>query len=78
MRWVEHVALMGETRNAYNILVAKPERKRPDGRTRQRWEENIRMILAEIGWEGVNCIYLARNRDQWRSLVKAVMNLRFL
>jgi hypothetical protein len=66
----------GEKRNAYRILVAKPERKRPLGRPRHRWEDNIRMDVREIGWGGMDCIELAQNRDQWRALVKTVTNLR--
>jgi len=54
MRWAKHVACMGEMRNAYEILVGKPERKRPLGRSRRGWEDNIRMDLREIGWEGVD------------------------
>jgi hypothetical protein len=64
---------MGEMRNAYSILVGKPEGKRPLGRPRHRSENNIRMVLREIGWEGVNWIYLAQVRDQWQALVNTVM-----
>jgi hypothetical protein len=56
--------------------VGKPEGKRPLGRTRRRWEDNIRMDLREIGWGGVDWIDLAQDRDQWRALVNTVMNLR--
>jgi hypothetical protein len=59
MRWGGHVAHMGQMRNAYNILVGKPEEMRPLGRPRQRWEHNIRMDLREIGWEGVDWIHVA-------------------
>jgi hypothetical protein len=76
MRWRGHVARMGEKRNAYRILVGKPEGKRPLGRPRCRWEYNIMMILREIGWGGVDWIDLAQDRDQWRALVNTVMNLR--
>jgi hypothetical protein len=62
-------------RNAYNILVGKPERKRPLGRSRCRWED-IRMDLRRIRWEGVDWIRLTQDRDPWRVLVKTVMNLR--
>jgi hypothetical protein len=61
-------------RNTYRILVGKPEEKRPLGRLRRKWEDNIRMDLREIGWGGVDWIDLAQNRDQWRALVNTVMN----
>jgi hypothetical protein len=64
------------TRNAYRILVGKPEGKRPLGRPRRRWVDNIKMDLREIGWDGVDWIELAQDRDQWRALVNTVMNLR--
>jgi hypothetical protein len=67
---------MGETRNAYRILVGKPEGKRPLGRPRRRWEDNIKMDLGEIGWDGRDWIELAQDRDQWRALVNTVMKLR--
>jgi hypothetical protein len=63
---------MGEKRNAYRMLVGKPEGKRP----RRRWVDNIKMNLREIGWDGVDWIGLAQNKDQWRALLKTVMNLR--
>jgi hypothetical protein len=75
MRWAGHVALTGDRRNAYRILVGKPEGKRPLGRPRCRWEDNIRMDLREIGWDGMDWIDMAQDRDQWRSLVNTVMNL---
>jgi hypothetical protein len=56
---------MGEMRNAYKILVSQPEQKRPYGRTRCRWEDNITMNLRVIGWEGVDWINLAQDREQW-------------
>jgi hypothetical protein len=61
---------------AYKILVGKPERKRPCGRFRRIWDDNIRMDLREIGWEVLDWIYLAQDRDQWRALAKTIMNLR--
>jgi hypothetical protein len=67
---------MGETRNAYRILVGKPEGKRSLGRPRRRWVVNIKMDLGEIGWDGRDWIELAQDRDQWRALVNTVMNLR--
>jgi hypothetical protein len=67
---------MGETRHAYRILVGKPEGKRPLGRPRRRWVDNIKIDLREIGWNDVDWIELAQDRDQWRALVNTVMNLR--
>jgi hypothetical protein len=67
---------MGEMRNAYNILVEKHEGKIPLERPRRRWEVNFRIDLREIGWEVVDWIHLAQNRDQWRTVVNTVMNLR--
>jgi hypothetical protein len=76
MRWAGYVAQMGEKRNPYRILVAKPEGKRPLERQRCRWVGNIKIDLREIGWVGMDWINLAQNRDQWRALVNTVMNLR--
>jgi hypothetical protein len=67
---------MRETRNAYRILVGKPEGERPLGRPRRRWVDNIKMDLREIGWDGTGWIELAQDRDQWRAFVNTVMNLR--
>jgi hypothetical protein len=67
---------MGEKRNAYRILLGKPEAKGPLGRPRRRWENNIIMDLREMGWGGMDWIDLAQARDQWRALVNMVMNLR--
>jgi hypothetical protein len=66
---------MGENRNAYRILVGKPEGRRPLGRPIRRWVDNIKIGLREIGWAGVEWIDLAQDRDQWRALVNTVMNL---
>jgi hypothetical protein len=67
---------MGEKRNAYSILMGKPEGKRPLGRPRRRWVDNTKMDLREIGWDGTDRIDLAQDKDQWRALVKTVMNFR--
>jgi hypothetical protein len=67
---------MGEVRGAYNILVGKPEGRRPLGRSRCRWEDNIKMDLGEIGFGDVDWIHLAQVRDRWRALVNTVMSLR--
>jgi hypothetical protein len=76
MKWAGHVAGMGEKRNACRILVGIPEGKRPLGRPRRRWVNNIKMDLRDIEWDGIDWIHLAQNRDQWRALVNTVMNLR--
>jgi hypothetical protein len=78
MWWAGHVARMAEERKVYKILVGKPEGKRPLGRPRRRWEDGIRMDLREIGLVGVDWIRLAQDRDRWRAVVSAVMNLRVL
>jgi hypothetical protein len=67
---------MGVKRNAYRILVGKPEGKRPLGRPRRRWVDNIKMDLREIGWDGMDWSDLAEDRGQWRTLLNTVMNLR--
>jgi hypothetical protein len=67
---------MGEKRNAYRLLVGKPEGKRLLGRPRRSWVYNIKMDLLEIGWGGVDWIGLAQDRDKWRALVNVVMNIR--
>jgi hypothetical protein len=66
MRWAGHVARMGEGRSAYRILVRRPEGWRPLGRPRRRWEDNIKTDLQEVGWEGVDWIAMAQDRDRWR------------
>jgi hypothetical protein len=76
MMWAGHVARMGEGIGAYRVLVGKPEGKRPLGRPRRRWEDNIKMDLGEIGIDGANWIRLAQDRVQWRAFVNTVMNLR--
>ena len=67
---------MGERRGVYRVLVEKPEGKRPLGRPRGRWEDNIKMDFHEVGYGGMDWIELAQDRDKWRALVNAVMNLR--
>jgi hypothetical protein len=67
---------MGERRGAYRALVGKPEGRRPLGRPRRRWEDNIKMDLREVAWGGMDWINLGQDRDRWRALVNAVMNLR--
>jgi hypothetical protein len=69
---------MGEERKVYKVLVGKPEGKRPPGRPRRRWEDGVIMDLREIGLRGVDWIRLSQDRDRWRSVVSAVMNLRVL
>jgi hypothetical protein len=76
MRWTWHVGRMGEVRGAYNILVGRPEGRRPLGRSRRRWEDNIKMDRREIGFGDVDWIHWAQDRDRWRALVNTVMNLR--
>ena len=74
-KWAGHVARMGEERRAYRVLVGKPEGKRPLGRPRRRWVDNIRMDLQEVGCGYVDWIGLAQDRDRWRTLVSVVMNI---
>jgi len=74
MRWAGHVARMSERGGVYRILVGKPEVKRPLGRARRRWEDNIKMDLQEVGCGGMNWIDMAQDGDSWRTLVNAVMN----
>jgi hypothetical protein len=75
MRWADHVARMGKKRNAYRLFVGKPEGKRPLGRPRRSWVDNIRMDLGEVGWSD-DWIGLAQDRNRWRALVNSVLNLR--
>jgi len=75
MRWARHVARMEEGRDVYRVLVRKPARKRPPRRPSRRWEDNIKMDLQEVGCGGVDWIDLPQDRDRWRVVVNAVMNL---
>ena len=74
--WVGHVARMGERRGVYRFLVWKPEGKRPLGRPRRRWEDNIKMELQEVGCGNVDWIEVALDKGSWRAFVNTVMNLR--
>ena len=76
IRCCVHMARMGEERGVYRVLVGKPERRRPMGRPRRRWVNNIRKDLQELGCGHVDWIGLAQVRDRWRTLVSAVMNFR--
>ena len=76
MRWAGHVSRMGERRGVYRVLVGKPEGKRPLGRTRRRWANNIKMDLQEVGCGGMHGIELVENWDRWQTFVNAVMNRR--
>ncbi|KAJ4441726.1 hypothetical protein ANN_11584 [Periplaneta americana] len=76
LRWAGHVARMDESRNAYRVLVGRPEGRRPSGRPRRRWENNIKMDLREVGYDDRDWINLAQDRDQRRAYVRAAMNLR--
>jgi hypothetical protein len=78
MRWAGHVERTGEGRNGYRVLMGKPEGKRPLGRPRRRWEDGIETDFRRTGWRGVEWIHLAQDRDRWRAVVSAVMNLRVL
>jgi hypothetical protein len=75
MRWEGHVARKGEKKNAYRLLVGKPEGKRPLGRPR-RWVDNIRINLGEVGWGDVDWIGLDKDRNRWRAVMNSVLNLR--
>jgi hypothetical protein len=76
MRCAGNVARIGEKRNAYRLLVGKPEGRMPLGRPRPRWLDNIRMDLVEVGWGDVDWIGLVQDRDRWRALVNSALNLR--
>ena len=76
MRWAGHVAHMEEGRSVYRVLLGKPEGRRPLGRPRCRWEDNIRMDLRDVGCGCLDWMEPAQDRDRWRALVSAVMNLR--
>jgi hypothetical protein len=76
MRWAGHVARMDEGRVMHRVLVGKPEGERPMGRTRRRWEDNIKMNVQEVGGGCGDWMELAQNRDSWRAFVSAVMNFR--
>jgi len=76
MRWAGHVVRMGEERGVYRVLLGKPGGRRPLGRPKRRWVDNIRMDLQEVGCGCIDWIGLAQDRDRWRTLVSAVMNMR--
>jgi hypothetical protein len=76
MRWAGHVARTGKGRGVYRVLVGRPKNKKPLGRHRRRWEDNIRLDLREIVIDGANWIQLAQDRVRWRAFVSTVMNLR--
>jgi hypothetical protein len=76
MRWAEHVARMEEGKGVSRFWLGGPKVKRPLGRPRSRWEDNVKMNLREIGIDGANWIWLAQDRVQWRAFVNTIMNLR--
>ena len=76
MRWAGHGARMGQGRGVYRVLVGRPEGKRPLGRPRRRWEDNIKMDLQEVGGDFEDLMELTQDRDSWRALVSTVMNVR--
>jgi len=75
-RWAGHVVRMVEGRGVYRVLVGKPDGRRPLGSPRRRWEDNIKMDLQEVGCGGMDWIELAQDRDRWRAVLNALMNLR--
>ena len=75
MRWAGRVACMGEKRGVYRVLVGKPEGKKPLGRCRHRWEDNIKMDLQKVGCGGMDWIDLAQDRDRWQAIVNVERNL---
>jgi hypothetical protein len=75
MRWAGHAARKGQKRNTYSILVGEPEGKRPLGRPRSRWVDNIKMDLREIEWGGMDWFDLVQDRNQWRALVNTAITL---
>jgi hypothetical protein len=75
MRWAGHVAQIGEKRNVYRLLVGKPEAKRPRGRPRYSWVDNIKIDLITIGWDDMDWIGVAQDKGKWRALVYVVMKL---
>ena len=76
MRWAGHVAHMGYRRGTYRVLVGKPDGKKPLGRPRCRWDDNIKMDLQEVGCGGMDWIKVAQDRDRWQELVNAAMDLQ--
>jgi hypothetical protein len=75
IRWARHVARMAEGRGVYKVLIWRPEGKRPLGRPRCRWEDNIKMDFSEMGIDGINWIRFVKDRVRWRAFVSTVMNL---
>jgi hypothetical protein len=78
MKWTGQVARMVQKRNACRVLAGTSEGNRPLRILRCRWEDNIKMVLKEIGWDGMDWIHVAQKRDQWRALVNTIMNLGVL
>ena len=76
MRWAGHVAHLAERSDVFRVLVGKPEGKKPLGRPRHRWHDNIKMDLQSVGCDGMDWNDVAQDRDRWRALVTAVMKLR--